>query len=142
MQRGLPPARFRIRTYYESLTHTKNHGYPSIHSLIFQHWWDYSVPGMVDVGLALTDLKKQGLIKCVPFAPISPQIRTIGFSRELGRVSARCRCCPAGVGAALHCSAHRRPSSTSLERRSVPPPAPHTASFPALKSQSNLNQIQ
>lgn len=29
-----------------------------------QHWWDYSVPGMVEVGLALTELKKAGLIKC------------------------------------------------------------------------------
>lgn len=29
------------------------------------HWWDYSIPGMVDAALALTDLKEKGLIKNV-----------------------------------------------------------------------------
>lgn len=26
------------------------------------HWWDHSIPGMVDAALALTELKEKGLI--------------------------------------------------------------------------------
>lgn len=33
--------------------------------LVQLHWWDYSVPGMVDAALALADLKERGLIKQV-----------------------------------------------------------------------------
>eukprot|EP01025_Chloroclados_australasicus_P004124 TRINITY_DN10993_c0_g2_i1.p1 TRINITY_DN10993_c0_g2~~TRINITY_DN10993_c0_g2_i1.p1 ORF type:complete len:404 (+),score=26.09 TRINITY_DN10993_c0_g2_i1:86-1213(+) len=31
--------------------------------LVQLHWWDYSIPGMCDVGLHLMDLKEKGLIK-------------------------------------------------------------------------------
>lgn len=33
--------------------------------LVQMHWWDYSIPGMVDAALALTDCKEKGLIKQV-----------------------------------------------------------------------------
>lgn len=33
--------------------------------LVQLHWWDYSIPGMVDAALALADLKAKGLIKQV-----------------------------------------------------------------------------
>lgn len=33
--------------------------------LVQLHWWDYSVPGMVDVGLALAELRAGGRIKSV-----------------------------------------------------------------------------
>ncbi|GAX79676.1 hypothetical protein CEUSTIGMA_g7117.t1 [Chlamydomonas eustigma] len=33
--------------------------------LVQLHWWDYSIPGMVDVALALADLREKGLVKNV-----------------------------------------------------------------------------
>ncbi|GLC37739.1 hypothetical protein PLESTB_001471900 [Pleodorina starrii] len=33
--------------------------------LVQMHWWEYSIPGMVDTALALTDLQSRGLIRFV-----------------------------------------------------------------------------
>lgn len=41
--------------------------------LVQMHWWDYGVPGMVDAGLALADLKAAGLIKSVGVTNMSTE---------------------------------------------------------------------
>lgn len=41
--------------------------------LVQMHWWDYAIPGLVDAGLWLTDLKEAGLIGSVGVTNLNTQ---------------------------------------------------------------------
>jgi aryl-alcohol dehydrogenase-like predicted oxidoreductase len=41
--------------------------------LVQLHWWDYSIPGMVDAALALAELREKGLVRHVGLTNMNTQ---------------------------------------------------------------------
>lgn len=41
--------------------------------LVQMHWWDYDMPGMVDVAMSLADLREKGLITSIGVTNMSTE---------------------------------------------------------------------